>query len=135
MTTYAQCPRNVFTTTVTIIGAAMMLVTGSWCRLDPTSFAEWANWPNHEHFLHDAGVFQIGIGLMMLTALTWRDALVVVLTGFVVVDLLHGINHAVDTGGGRPSDSWILFGTAALGAAALLIRMRTIRHSGLEVGR
>lgn len=43
-----------------------MLGIGIWCRIDPAGFAEWANWPEHEHFLHDAGVFQIGIGLMMI---------------------------------------------------------------------
>ncbi|KAA5826839.1 hypothetical protein ABT337_09000 [Saccharopolyspora hirsuta] len=136
MTTRAQAPPNALISTVTVAGAVMMLLIGAWCRLDPTSFAAWANWPVHEHFLHDAGVFQIGIGLMMLTALVRRDALTVVLAGFVVVNALHGVNHAVDTGGGRPSDSWILFGTAALGAVALLARARTIRHADeLEVQR
>ncbi|MER7012950.1 hypothetical protein ABT324_16145 [Saccharopolyspora sp. NPDC000359] len=129
MTTRAHTPPAAFTSTATIAGAVMMLVIGAWCRLDPTGFAAWANWPDHEHFLHDAGVFQVGIGLLMLTALVQRDALTVVLTGFVVVNTLHGVNHAVDTGGGHPSDPWILFGAAALGAVALLVRVRSTRHA------
>ncbi|WP_280293661.1 hypothetical protein [Nocardia abscessus] len=68
-------------TVVTLVAGASMLGIGIWCRIDPAGFAEWANWPEHEHFLHDAGVFQIGIGLMMIAALAWRDVVSVVLGG------------------------------------------------------
>lgn len=69
---------------VVVVAALSMLVTGVWMRIDPASFAQWANWPNHVHFLHDAGVFQIGIAVTMLFALWWRDVIAVVLTGFLV---------------------------------------------------
>ncbi|MEU6264025.1 hypothetical protein [Saccharopolyspora shandongensis] len=121
--------RHAFITTVTVLGAAMMMIIGAWCRFAPASFAQWANWPNHEHFLHDAGVFQIGIGLMMLAALWWRDVLAVVLAGFVFTTILHAINHLLDTGGGQPSDAWSLLAIAAIAAVALAARMRSLRSS------
>jgi hypothetical protein len=43
----------------------MMVGIGAWCRFDPAGFAEWANWPAHDHFLHDACVFQLAVGPMM----------------------------------------------------------------------
>ena len=48
------------------------------------------------HFQHDAGVFQIGIGVGLLAALVVRDALVVVLLGFLVANTLHAVNHGID---------------------------------------
>jgi predicted anti-sigma-YlaC factor YlaD len=111
----------------TIVGAAMMIVVGLWCRLDPAGFAAWANWPEHEHFLHDAGVFQLAIGVMMLTALWWRDALTVVLVGFLLTNVLHALNHYLDRAdGGRGSDTWFLLAFAALSAVALTMRRRQL---------
>lgn len=121
--------RHAFITAVTVLAAAMMVTLGAWCRFAPASFAQWANWPNHEHFLHDAGVFQIGIGLMMLAALWWRDVLAVVLAGFVVTNVLHSINHALDQGGGHPSDAWSLLAASAIAAVALVVRIRSLRRS------
>ena len=112
---------------VTVLGAAMMIGIGLWCRLDPAGFAEWANWPNHEHFLHDAGVFQIAIGLMMLTALWSRDVLTVVLVGFGVTNLLHAANHHLDRAdGGHGSDTWFLLAFAVLAGVGLVARRRQL---------
>lgn len=118
---------NRFVTAVTLVAAASMLGIGTWCRVDPVGFAEWANWPDHEHFLHDAGVFQIGIGLMMIAALVWRDVLAVVLGGFVVTNTMHAFNHAVDEGGGHASDVWQLLVFSVFAAAALTLRLRELR--------
>jgi predicted anti-sigma-YlaC factor YlaD len=116
---------------VTAIGAAMMIGIGLWCRLDPAGFAEWANWPNHAHFLHDAGVFQIAIGLMMLTALWWRDVLTVVLVGFGFTNLFHAANHYLDrASGGHGSDAWFLLAFAVLAGVALVARRRQVTGSG-----
>jgi hypothetical protein len=110
---------------ITLAGAAMMIVIGLWCRLDPAGFAAWANWPNHEHFLHDAGVFQIAIGLMMACALWWRDVLAVVLAGFLFTNLFHALNHYLDRAdGGRGTDTWFLLAFAALAGVALVLRRR-----------
>ncbi|MGK8524273.1 hypothetical protein ACRS6B_23195 [Nocardia asteroides] len=114
-------------TVVTLVAAASMLGIGAWCRFDPAGFAEWANWPEHEHFLHDAGVFQIGIGLMMIAALAWRDVVSVVLGGFVVSNTLHALNHAVDEGGGHASDTWFLLMFSAIATVGLVIRLRELR--------
>ncbi|WP_217369551.1 hypothetical protein [Nonomuraea antri] len=112
-----------------VVSAATMLITGVWMRIDPASFADWANWPNHEHFLHDAGVFQIGIGLMMLFALWWRDVIAVVLAGFVFTNSFHAVNHLLDRHlGGRDSDWWQLALFSLLAAAGLAYRLRAVRR-------
>jgi hypothetical protein len=110
---------------VVVLAALSMLGTGWWARLDPESFAEWANWPNHVHFLHDAGVFQIGIGLMMLLALWWRDVVAVVLAGFIFTNTFHALNHALDLDlGGNASDPWVLLAVSALATVGLVARLR-----------
>ncbi|MET9340332.1 hypothetical protein [Nonomuraea sp. NPDC003804] len=124
--------RDLFIRIAIVVSAATMLVTGIWMRIDPAGFAAWANWPNHVHFLHDAGVFQMGIGVMMLAALWWRDVIAVVLTGFVFANSFHAVNHALDLklGGGRPSDWWVLALFSALAGIALVARLRALRKGG-----
>lgn len=113
---------------VVVLSASTMLGTGCWARLDPESFARFANWPNHVHFLHDAGVFQIGIGLMMLCALFWRDVVAVVLAGFVFTNTFHAVNHALDLPlGGNASDPWTLSAVSAVALAAWVVRIRQLR--------
>ncbi|MEU2030016.1 hypothetical protein [Nocardia amamiensis] len=117
-----------FVTAVTVVSASTMIGFGAWMRVDPAGFARWANWPNHAHFLHDAGVFQLGIGLMMLSALWWRDAVAVALAGFLFANTFHGINHALDSDlGGNDSDPWALGLVSVLAAAGLLVRLRLVR--------
>ncbi|MER6951620.1 hypothetical protein ABT294_47150 [Nonomuraea sp. NPDC000554] len=114
-----------------VLAAMSMLGTGIWARVDPASFAEWANWPNHTHFLHDAGVFQIGIGLMLLCALRYRDVVTVVLAGFLFTNTFHAYNHAVDLDlGGKASDPWVLMLVSLVGAVGLVARLRVLRHRG-----
>jgi hypothetical protein len=122
-----------FVQVIIVVAALSMLITGVWMRIDPASFARWANWPNHVHFLHDAGVFQIGIGMTMLFALWWRDVISVVLAGFVVANTLHAINHALDRDGGRPSDWWQLGMLSLLCVAGLAVRLRQIRTRQAEI--
>ena len=82
-----------FVQAATVVAALSTLVPGGWMRIDPASFARLANFPVHdEHFLRDAGVFQIGIGLMMLGTLPYRDLSAVVLAGFVFTNTFHAIN-------------------------------------------
>lgn len=115
-----------------VVASLSMLVTGVWMRINPASFAEWANWPNHVHFLHDAGVFQIGIAVTMLFALRWRDVIAVVLTGFLVANTLHAVNHFLDRDGGNPSDWWQLGVFSLLAAAALTVRLRQLKLKTID---
>lgn len=111
-------------TGVIVAGAATMISIGLWCLLDPGGFAQWANWPVHEHFLHDAGVFQIVIGMMVLAALVIRDVIVLTLAGFVLTNGLHALNHFLDrASGGHASDPLLLLTFAALGIAGLVLRL------------
>jgi hypothetical protein len=111
-----------------VLAAAVMLIAGVWCWVDPTSFAAWASWPPHAHFLHDAGVFQMAIGVMLLCALWWRDVLAVVLVGAVFANGMHALNHAMDLDlGGRASDPWLLAGIAVVCLAGLVVRVRSLR--------
>lgn len=127
---------NGLVVTATVSAATTMVGFGVWMRVDPAGFADWANWPNHVHFLHDAGVFQIGIGLMLLCALWWRDALAVTLTGFVFANSFHAINHALDRDlGGNDSDFWMLGLVSALAAGALVIRLQALRARRMEATR
>lgn len=117
-----------FVPSIALIGAASMIATGAWCRFDPAGFARWANWPNHEHFLHDAGVFQIAIGLMLLAAVAWRDVIAVTLSGFTFTNAFHALNHYQDRDqGGNASDPFALLTFAILGGAALLVHLRRRR--------
>jgi hypothetical protein len=117
-----------------VVTAGMMLVAGVWMRIDPAGFAEWAGFPNHTHFLHDAGVFQMGIGLMMLCALWWRDVIAVVLAGFVFTNTFHAVNHILDRAlGGSDSTWWQLGLFSLLAAAALALRLRAVHgRTGLR---
>ena len=131
-------PRRVtrFVQVATVVTALSMVVLGAWMRIDPPSFARFANFPVHEHFLHDAGVFQIGIGLVMLCALKWRDLPAVVLAGFVFTNTFHAVNHVLDRHlGGNDSDWWMLGSLSVLAAAALVVRVRQLRDRTPRSGR
>ncbi len=107
------------------------LVIGLWAFFDPQSFFdELAVFPPYnEHFLHDVGAFQIGIGATLLLGLVWRsDALLTVLAGAGVGAFVHWVAHVRDTGlGGRDSDPYSLGSLAAVVIVAAAWRWRTQR--------
>ena len=114
---------------LTVVAATFMLVGGVWALLWPASFAEAVRFPEHTHFLHDLGAFQIGIGLTMALAVLWRDPLAVVLTGFLAANTIHAVNHAVDLDlGGRDGDPWLLGALSLLTAIALVRRLRELHY-------
>jgi hypothetical protein len=93
-----------------ILSAATMIVLGGWAYLQPTSFSDFIHYaPYNRHLIHDAGAFQIGIGVTVLLALVWSDALLVALTGIAVASGLHTISHYADRHlGGHDSDVAVL---------------------------
>jgi PPOX class probable F420-dependent enzyme len=114
---------------VTLLAAAFSLIAGVWALFWPGSFAEAVKFPEHTHFLHDIGAFQIGIGVTLALAVPWRDPLAVVLTGFLVGNTIHTVNHAVDLDlGGRDSDPWLLGLLSVLIAVALVRRLRQLHY-------
>jgi hypothetical protein len=58
----------------TVLGAASMLIFGGWACLAPASFANFIGFPPfNQHLIHDAGAFQIGIGVALVVGLGGRD--------------------------------------------------------------
>jgi hypothetical protein len=108
---YAHPGRRI-TFAAAILSAATMIVLGGWAFLEPSSFAEFISYaPYNRHLVHDAGAFQVGIGIgvTVLLALAWNDALLVALTGFAVASGLHTISHSIDRHlGGHDSDVPVL---------------------------
>jgi hypothetical protein len=110
-----------------VAGAGFNLVVGLWALIAPQSFYDSIAVfpPFSQHFLHDIGVFQFGIGLVVLLALRWSDALTVTLVAGAVSSVLHLVSHVMDRNiGGRgliagtvhPSD-YIVLGVVALALA------------------
>lgn len=121
-------PHRLVRVVAALIGIGM-LAAGVWCLVAPDSFARAVAFPPHEHFLHDLGAFQIGIGATLLLALLWRDALATALAGFLVANSVHAVNHARDLDlGGRASDPWGLAAASVLTAAALVLRLRQLGY-------
>ena len=109
---------------VAVLAGLFILVLGLWALIDPRSFydqlAEFP--PFHEHFLHDVGAFQAGIGATLLLSAFARDPLLLGLTGASVGALLHAGAHIIDRDlGGRATDPWLLsiLGLVILVAALL----------------
>lgn len=110
------------------LAGTSMVAAGIWAGMAPRSFARFVEFPYHEHFLHDLGAFQLGIGATLLLALAWRDAATVALAGFLVANTLHALSHAIDLElGGRASDPYTIGAVSLLAAAALVVRVRQRR--------
>jgi len=125
---------RVFTTLVLVVAGALMVAAGIWGLVAPRSFAAFAGFPYSRHFLHDAGAFQLGIGVTLLAAAAWADATAVVLAGFLVTNTVHTVNHVVDLDvGGHRRDAWGLGVLSVLTLAALVVRMRQLGWVAGEV--
>lgn len=108
-----------------------MLVFGFWAWISPASFAEFTGFATHTHYLHDAGVFQIGIGAALLLSLVLRDAPTVTLAAFVIASTLHTVNHGLDLHmGGDPAAIYGLGALSLIGATALAVRVTALRRRG-----
>src|SRR5215204_741889 len=121
-----------FVLTVTWLTGLFMTAAGLAALLAPDWFADTAGFPRHTHFVHDAGAFQLGIGITLLLALIWHDGLALALAGFLIANTTYTVNHAVDLDlGGHSADPWALAALSLLTAAALVVRLG---HLGWVVG-
>jgi PPOX class probable F420-dependent enzyme len=112
---------------VTALVGLSTAAIGIWCLVDPGSFADLVRFPRHEHFLHDVGAFQLGLGVGLLLSLIWADALATTLAGFIVADTVHTINHLVDLDlGGSVAQVWLLGVMSVALIAAFVIRLRQL---------
>lgn len=115
-----------------LLAAVVTLVGGLWALAAPGSFAEFANFPPNEHFVHDLGAFQLGTAATLLLALVWSDALATALAGFLVLNTIHTVNHVADLDlGGTVAQAVWLGVLSVVVAAGLAVR---IRQLGLVLG-
>jgi PPOX class probable F420-dependent enzyme len=120
---------------VTLLAGVFMVAAGAWALFAPDSFADAAGFARHTHFVHDAGAFQLGIGITLLLAVAWRDGLALALAGLLAANAIHTINHAVDLDlGGHGWDPWGLATLTLLTAIALIVRLRQLGWVIGEVG-
>lgn len=112
---------------IAALGGVTLLAFGLWAFLDPRSFYDGvAVWPPfNEHFIHDIGAFQIGLGSTLLLALVRGDALFVALVGVGGGAAVHAAAHWIDRDlGGKSSDPWVMTALATLLLAAAVLRQR-----------
>ena len=117
-----------------VIGAvigAFYLVTGAWAFLAPLSFfsavATFA--PANIHLLHDAGAFQVGLGLALTVAVALRAPLRAPLIAVLGASLLHVSAHVEDIrlGGHPTTDLPVLTLICVALAFALVVEVRAKR--------
>ena len=112
---------------ITGIAGAITLAIGVWALVDTDSFADFADFGHHAHFLHDIGAFQIGLGSMLLIATVWRDALATVLAAFLIGNTIHVGTHIADSDLGGSASQWISLALLSVAiAAALMVRLREL---------
>lgn len=120
---------RVYLVAVTALVGVTTVAIGVWCLLDPTSFAGAVGFGEHQHFLHDVGAFQLGLGIGLLLALIWADALATALAGFVVANTVHAVNHVMDLDlGGSVAQAWLLGGVSVALIVAFGLRLRQLGY-------
>jgi PPOX class probable F420-dependent enzyme len=120
---------QVYLVTLTALVGLANVGIGIWCLIDPGSFAESVGFEAHEHFLHDVGAFQLGLGVTLLLALIWSDALATALAGFIVANIVHTVNHMMDLDlGGSAAQAWLLGAVSAALVVAFVLRLRQLGY-------
>ena len=112
---------------IAILAGLFLTVFGFWAFFDARSFFDQiANFPPYNpHLLHDIGAFQIGLGMTLLIATVWADALAAALAGGGVGAAMHAAAHWWDQDlGGRSSDPYALTILAVVVLAAAWLRRR-----------
>jgi PPOX class probable F420-dependent enzyme len=122
-------PARVYPATITALIGLLTAGIGVWCLIDPLSFAKTVGFPAHEHFVHDVGAFQVGLGVTLLLALIWSDALATALAGYVVANTIHTANHIVDLDlGGSALQAWALGAASVVLVIAFVLRLRQLGY-------
>jgi len=112
-------------TAVVLLGGLVSLAAGVWGFFAPESFAAFVAFRYHQHFLHDVGAFQIGIGATMLLALRWADSVMVVLGGYVIGSGFHLVSHIIDRDiGGHSFDAPGIAILVIIGLIGMVARIR-----------
>lgn len=123
---------RLYVVAVTALVGLFTVGIGIWCLIEPASFARAVGFETHLHFLHDVGAFQLGLGVALLLALIWADALATALAGFIVANSVHTVNHVVDLDlGGSAAQAWALGTLTVALVVAFLLRLR---HLGCVLG-
>ncbi len=111
-----------------VVGA-FYLLSGGWALLFPSGFYSTVATftPYNVHLLHDAGAFQVGLGVSLLAAALAGRALAPVLLGVLAGSVLHLIAHVMDIrlGGHPATDVPILGLIVVVLASALVLELRT----------
>jgi hypothetical protein len=106
-----------------VVVGVYYVVFGIWALAEPASFyGQIASFsPFNAHFLHDAGAFQVGLGLALILVVMLSDAILAVALSVGIASLLHVVAHIVDINlGGQPGRDIAALAalTAVLGAVA-----------------
>ena len=129
-----QTPLRIVLVTCAILGL-ITLALGIWAFVAPMSFFEVLApfEPYNRHFLHDAGVLQIGVGVAMLLAAARRSPVEVALGGFIAFEALHVVSHVIDRDlGGRPAFDITALSILTIAGVAALIAGRRQRSNTSE---
>ncbi len=126
-----------FARVVAVIAAAFFLGGGVWALAAPRSFYDGPATfqPYNEHFLHDIGAFQLGLGAVLVFGLLGWTGLQATLAGVAVGSVAHAVAHFVDRDiGGDPTDPFALSGFA-LFVIAGAVAARAGSRRGTGAGR
>ncbi len=106
---------------------AFYLVVGAWAFLAPAPFFHLAAPfpPYNQHLFHDAGAFQVGLGLALCLSAITRTGLQPALAAVLAASLLHLASHVEDRAlGGHAGDLAVLGLLCVLLAAAWVLERR-----------
>ena len=114
---------------IAILVGAFYVLVGLWAFLAPAGFSGTVAPfpPYNQHLFHDAGAFQVGLGLALLLAAMARTALQPALLAVLAASLLHVVSHVEDrTLGGHVTDVPALSLLCALLALAAVLEFRAM---------
>ncbi|HXO66565.1 MAG TPA: pyridoxamine 5'-phosphate oxidase [Candidatus Dormibacteraeota bacterium] len=124
-------PQSLAVRVIAVLAGVFLVGFGIWAFLSPSTFySSIALFPPYnQHFLHDVGAFQVGLGTALLLTELWDDALLAVLGGNAVGATIHLISHQLDRSlGGHPStDIPFLGGLSVVLIGAWVLRYRQLR--------